>query len=263
MKRIISVISIFLVVIFLSGCKDNPSSPDSGNGSVKIYMVDSPADYDAVNIVVSKVEVNQSADASENSSGWVVINDKEQTYNLLDLRNGANAVLGENSLKAGHYSQVRLILGTGSNVVMNGIRYDLTVPSGTQTGIKLVHGFDVQANSQFLLTLDFNVNQSILVTGSGKFMLKPTIKVVNNSNVGTISGTVSPVDASVMAIANQDTVSTVPDSTGYFKLNPVLEGNYNVHINSYNVVYNDTTINNVEVKAGSNTDLGTITLSKR
>lgn len=262
MKYLNYVVSIIFIIFLLNGCSNNnPSSPNSDSGSIRMYLVDAPANFDAVNIVVSKVEVNKSSDTSS-TSGWTVINSQEKTYNLLDLQNGANAVLGDTTLSAGHYSQIRLIIGSGSNIVMNGIKHDLVIPSGSQTGIKLIHSFDISANTLYQLTLDFNVDKSIVVTGSGKIMLKPTIRVVPTVTSGTISGTVLPLQANATAwtMVNSDTVKVFPDSTGYFKFMAIPEDSYNVHFTANNTTYNDTTISNVKVTAGTNTNLGTINL---
>ena len=58
----------------------------------------------------------------------------------------------------------------------------LTIPSGYQTGIKLVHGFDMTAGQTAEIVLDFNANRSVVATGSGKYLLKPTIKVTGTLN---------------------------------------------------------------------------------
>jgi hypothetical protein len=225
-------------------------------------LVDSPAGFEHVNIVVTRVEVHKAG--SDSTSGWVVINDNAATYDLLQLRNGASAVLGSRSLDVGHYSQIRLILGTGSNIVVNGASFGLNVASGTQSGIKLNHEFDIQDGKLYALTLDFNVEHSIVLSGNGQYSLKPVIRLVPVVISGTISGTVNPVSAasSVFAITGTDTVSTLADaSTGSFKFMAMLQGSYTVKVLSKNLLYNDKTITNVSVTAKQNTDLGTISLT--
>ncbi len=139
----LAVLLIFFTAGFLIfSCTDSTSPETSGQGQIKITMVDSPASYDEVNIVVTRVEVHRSG--SDSSSGWFVINDNTATYDLLLLRNGASVVLGNHSLDVGHYTQIRLIIGTGSNIVVNGVTYPLEVPSGAQTGVKLNHAFVIE-----------------------------------------------------------------------------------------------------------------------
>ncbi|MCL5028060.1 MAG: DUF4382 domain-containing protein [Bacteroidetes bacterium] len=265
MKKILLGIPIISILFFFGCSKNNPTSPQSGNGEMKMYMVDSPANFDAVFVNVTEVDV-QSA-TSDTSSGWYVINSTPHMYDLLSLRNGISAVLGDTMLPAGHYTQIRLILGAGNYVVINGSNYDLTVPSGSQTGIKLTNEFDIQANTTYQLTLDFDADKSIVQTGNGKFILKPTIRLVSTVTSGTISGAVLPITskATIWTVANSDTVTAYADAiTGYYKLMALPAGKYTVNIDaSDTTMFRDTTITNVAVVSGQNTNAGTITLSTK
>ena len=257
----IVLLSFFTLTFFNFGCSDE-SSPSSGQGQITMTIVDSPADFEHVNIVVTRVEVHKTG--SDSTSGWVVINENAATYDLLSLRNGASAVLGNRSLDVGHYSQIRLILGTGSNIVVNGATFSLNVPSGTQSGVKLNHEFEIRDGELYALTLDFNLEHSIVLTGNGQYKLSPVIRLVPAVISGTISGTVNPVSAasSVLAISGTDTVSTTADAaTGSFKLMALLQGSYTVKVLSKNPLYSDKTISNVTVTAKQNTELWTINLT--
>ena len=115
--------------LLLSGCEEGDAVPSSynpgpdGNGQIRMYLVDDPADYDQVNSVVTRVEVHRS-DPGE----WIVVNDSLATYDLLVLTNGANAILADEELEPGHYTQIRLYLDQGCNVVVDGITHDLEIP---------------------------------------------------------------------------------------------------------------------------------------
>ncbi|HEX7345041.1 MAG TPA: DUF4382 domain-containing protein [bacterium] len=249
--------------LFISGCSEDSSTSDGGGmGQIRMYVLDAPATYEAVNIVVTEVEVHQ-ADA-DSESGWWVVNDSTATYDLLELTNGANAILADEQLPAGHYTQIRLHLGAGSNVVVDGIPYDLEIPSGMQSGLKLNHPFDIEAGVLYELTLDFDAEQSINQTGTGQYMMNPVIRVVANAISGTVSGIIDPpsAQARVWTIAGTDTISAWADtSSGGFMLMAVPEGEYDVIITPNVVTYNDTTITGVVVEAQQNTNLGTIHLT--
>ena len=263
MKKVFLGLPVIFILLF-SGCsKDNPTSP-SGSGELKMYMVDSPAGFDAVFINVTEVDVHSAT--SDSNGGWFVLNSTPHIYDLLTLRNGISTVLGDSMLAAGHYTQIRLILGAGSNVVINGASYSLTVPSGFQTGVKLNADFDIQANATYQLTLDFNAAKSIIQAGN-KYILQPVIRCVANETSGTISGTVLPVTANaiVWTVANSDTVSAYADSfSGYFKIMAFPAGTYTLNIQaSDTTTFKSTILNNVVVASGQNTDAGTITLSPK
>lgn len=73
----------------------------------------------------------------------------------------------------------------------------LFVPSGAQTGLKLVSGFSVPEGGSANFTIDFDARKSIVNPQGGQadYYLKPTLRLIDNSEAGTIVGT---VDASTV-----------------------------------------------------------------
>lgn len=261
--RVTVFLSVFAAAIFIFSCSDS-TSPENEQGQLKITMVDAPAAYDQVNIVVTRVEVHKAN--SDSTSAWFIINNNTATYDLLRLRNGASAILGNNYLDAGSYTQIRLIIGTGSNIVVNGVSYPLEIPSGEQTGIKLNHAFVIESGLIYELILDFDADRSIVHTGNGQYKLKPVIRVVPLVISGTISGKINPISAAgyVYAISGTDTAATIAEPiTGSFKLMALLQRTYRIEVYSANPAYNDTTITGVVVLSNQNKDLGIITLSEK
>ena len=266
--RTISFSILFVLLIALWQCSENniTEPPTSGSeGSIRLTLIDSPSTLDSVVICISRVEVHDAGtDTTEGS--WDVINDSLRYFDLLLLQNGASAVLGDTSLSAGKYTQIRLILEDSNYVVDNGFKYPLTIPSGTQTGIKLNHSFEIEDGKLYELYLDFNVDKSIIITGNGQYKLKPTIRVVPVVISGAISGQVLPLDAdpTIWTLVGADTASTFTDLTGLFKLMALPEGNYDVHITPADtLIYRDTTITDVNVLANQITDIGIVTLEER
>lgn len=226
------------------GSSGSAPAPTSTMGTLAVSLTDAPAcGFDAVNVTVNKVRVHQSGTASDTDGGWTDITlSPARKINLLNLTNGVLESLGQTTLAAGHYSQLRLVLdantGTGlaNSVIASGSTTETTLvtPSATQSGIKLVNEFDVVAGQKVDLVLDFNACKSVVTTGSGKYMLKPVIKVIPTA-VNGISGFVNPalLASHVMVSAQQNGVivsSTVPTSTGEFSLARLVPGNYDVVI---------------------------------
>jgi hypothetical protein len=260
--RLAAIMCSITVAMLIFSCSDSTSPDPDVQGQIKISMVDSPAGYNEVNIVVIRVEVHE-ADA-ESNDGWFVINNTTATYDLILLRNGASVVLGNHSLNAGHYTQIRLIIGTGSNVVVDGVTYPLEIPSGEQSGVKLNHQFEIQPGLLYELLLDFDAERSIVLTGNGQYKLKPVIRLIPVVISGSISGKINPVSATgfVYAISGTDTALTIAEPiTGSFMLMALLQQTYRVEVFSADPSYNDSTITNVVVVVQHNTDLGTISLS--
>jgi len=98
---------------------------------------------------------------------------------------------------AGDYSELRLLINTDESFLIlksePDIEKSLAVPSGEQSGLKLKGDFVVAADSTTSLTVDFDVRKSI-VNPQGQsladYLLKPSLRLVNNLEVGAISGEV-------------------------------------------------------------------------
>ena len=258
----LSMLSFFVLI----GCSDQTTNVDpvDPNGRLKMYLIDSPAALDSVIICVTRVEVHKAG--NDSTSGWFVINDSTRYFDLLQLTNGASAILGDTSLPAGQYTQIRLFIGDGSYVIDQGIKHDLEIPSGSQSGLKLIHQFTIESNKLYELLLDFNVEKSIVITGNGQYKLKPTIKVTPVVISGSISGQVLPLDAqpTIWTVYGTDTITTYTDLQGQFKLMGLLQGFYDVNIIPLDtMVYRDTVITGVQVIANQETDIDTVTLQPK
>ncbi len=174
----------------LAGCGGGDSvSASAATGNATFALSDAAVDgVTAVNITVTGLELKP-ADGKVQTITF----DQPKTLNLLDLQNGktANLILNK-PLPAGKYNWVRLMLDTSNlslKVSATGGDENLTIPSGDETGLKLVHGFTVPSGGNVQFTLDFNLRKS-LVEANGKYMLKPTLRIVDDSAAGEITGSV-------------------------------------------------------------------------
>jgi Domain of unknown function (DUF4382) len=261
-KTIFGGIIPLLCLLFIAGCSSSSTSP-ARQGEFRLLLVDSPAGYDQVNIVVTKVEVH--AVGSDSASGWITLTDTTVTYDLLKLVNGANSIIGDKMLPVGKYTQIRLSIGTGSNIVIDGVSYGLEVSSAT--GLKLNHNFDIEEGKLYLLTLDCDAAKSITLINGNQYKLHPVIRVVANVISGSISGIINPVAVRATistTVAGSDTVSTVSDATnGSFKLVALPAGTYDVIITPNDSNYLDTTITGIQVVAQQDKNMGTIILTTK
>lgn len=256
-------IIIALGMVLFTGCDSTDSTPEMG--TLEVRMHDAPAEFDEVNIFVERVEVNPS---QNENSGWQVLSEPQQAYNLLELVNGAYEVLGSAELEAGTYEQIRLIIGQeGTNIVVNGEQKALFVPSGAQTGVKLNVNAEISEGITYVLLLDFDADRSVVDSQQGQsYLLQPVIRATNEAITGNIGGSVN-VDATLRAILNAgtaeaDTVSTTisDEETGEFLLVGLEENSYTVTVEPRVDGYTGTEFDNVEVTVGDTTDLGAIEL---
>lgn len=234
-------------------------------GILEVRLVDAPLDNAVeVNVVIDSVQVNN----IEAEDGWVTISKPMKSFNLLELTNGAYAILGETALEAGTYEQIRLILSPdGHNVVLDDRVENLFVPSGAQTGIKLNVNAEIEEGFTYTLILDFDAGRSVVKAGkSGKYLLKPVIRATNEATTGKIAGTVLPAEArsQIHAIFDSDTLTTTFADTadGTFEIVGLGEGSYTVAFEPRNEAYTGTDTTGVEVFVGETNDLGTIELEQ-
>jgi hypothetical protein len=255
--RLSSVLVVPVALLALAGCTSNQSSNITGpeaTGQLHVGVTDAPGDFDAVNLVVDEV----SASRSDADGGWQVLSTGTSTVNLLTLQNGVFATLGDATVPAGTYHQVRLKLGAGSNVVVGGVTYPLTVPSGMSSGLKLNGAFDLTAGGVLSLQMDFDVSKSISLHGNG-YRMDPVIRMRPATDAGAIAGLVAPagVPTSVKVSQNGTEVCTNwVNSDGSFKVAVLPPGSYDILVVDQG---GDALIfNGVQVTGGQTTSLGTL-----
>jgi len=256
-------LALLALIFTLNACKKSDTA-SSGPSSMKIYLTDAPADYQAVWIDVQQVMVKGSSDTSGND--WVAVPLLNPgRYNLLDLRNGKDTLLGGVDLPAGKISQIRLILGPSNQLVLNdGTTVDLKTPSGQESGIKLNVDADLKSGIPYELVLDFDAARSIVKAGnSGQYILKPVIRTFAKATGGAIQGVVLPASANahVIAITGTDTLGAIPDGSGAYKFWGVPAGNYSLTFSADSTSgFQSTIMNNIAVTVGNTTKVDTVTL---
>ena len=196
----ILLISILTFSAFIiSSCQKDTAST---KGMLHLSLTDAPIDeYDitGVYITITGLQYNQGDE-------WQVFEEFEgpQTFNLLNLTDGVSSPLGIFELEPGVYKQIRFMLDApaqGSGNHANPGCYlefggdpentqPLFVPSGAQTGYKAIGEFTIPENGDLFVMADSDVRKSVVAAGnSGKFLLKPTIRLIVEDRSGNIAGT--------------------------------------------------------------------------
>ena len=171
MKKIllIGIIAVLVTTTIFSGCIQN----DTGVLILKITDIPSALNITHINVTISQVMVHRSAAVNNTTAGWEMIVDESQMFDLIALTN-ATEFFGSANLSIGMYTQIRLIIEK-CNITINGTIYDCTVPSDA---IKLIKTFEIKANENTTLTMDFDANESITKTGNHTYKFQPVIKVI-------------------------------------------------------------------------------------
>jgi hypothetical protein len=144
---------------------------------------------------------------------------------LLTLTGMNRRVVFDGTMAAGNYNWLRLLVEAELNVIDSYIEFDdgslcsLYIPSGAETGLKINSGFTVTTNGQSDYTLDFDVRTSIVappgqlapaLACQQNYFLKPSIRIVDTTQVGAIAGT---VDMLVL----QNNASCTLDGLGFYE----------------------------------------------
>jgi len=173
----------------------------------------------AIDITIDKVEVHKAGTEDEtesnetfetndtSSAGWETIVDETKTYNLIDLIDSPGEVMGEKTLSAGKYTQIRLHVSK-TELTKDNETYDVKVPSNRFYWIK---PFNIEAGKITTLTLDFDAAESLKETGSNKYILKPVVKII--SEVSTTTTTTSTTTTTTPETTTVLTTTTTPETT--------------------------------------------------
>jgi hypothetical protein len=262
---------------FAAGCGGGGGS--GSNGSLTVALSDAPPDLGnvtAVNVTVTKVQVHpgdgtETGDTS-NDPSWKTCWQGSRPFNLLSLANVTDVtnlplIVDRDSLPAGHYDQLRLIIDPNSaTIVVNGQSQPLTVPSGGETGLKSKQ-FDITRSSNTVLLLDFNVDQSVHLQGNGTYTLQAKVDVDPLTGTGSVSGkVVDSTGAPMGALVNvKDASGTVVGSSitlptdGVFAVHGLLPETYTLEVSALNKT--TVTMNTPLLVQGQTTDVGTVTLN--
>jgi hypothetical protein len=180
----------------LATTKPAGDAGESGTGTLEVRVTDAPdPSITAVYVTTDNIEVSIAGE------GWVSVIDEEITFELLALE-GVEAVLGTAELPTGKYTQVRLDVPS-VEVEKDGEIVIAEVPSDT---IKLVGTFELAEDEKTFISLDFEVDESLVERGRQGFLFKPVIKLA----VGEPGEEGSPAVALTGKPTGQPTPKPVP-----------------------------------------------------
>jgi len=169
-------------------------SGGGGTGQMKLAVADAPVDgAQAVVVKFTGIEL------TGNSGNPVQITfPQPKSIDLLNQSGTASAVLFDQPIPAGSYGQIRVLVvadgDPGNSYIMlsDGTMHGLQVPSGFESGLKLVSGFTVSSSGVVDYTIDFDLRKAITCPPgqAPACILKPAEKLVDNTTVGNIQGAV-------------------------------------------------------------------------
>jgi Domain of unknown function (DUF4382) len=210
--------ALALGIVTLTSCGGGGSDP--GTGSLSVQLTDAPVDG-AANVVVvfTGLELHR-------SDGTLVTLDfgttsgqaNTKSIDLIKLQNGVTGVLTEGAaVPAGDYQWMRLKVLADKNsqgesyiTLLNGAQYPLYIPSGAETGLKLVRPFTVAQGSTTRLLIDFDLRKSVTAPPGQdpNYVLKPTLRLLDELQVGKVTANVDLAALTSVQLGSAASVSS-------------------------------------------------------
>ena len=247
--------ALFSGILLFIGCSDYGNELQYVKyGKISVKLTDAPFPYDFIdeaNVTIYKIETRvknlDESKGDQDDSNFEVLYEGEQKVNLLTLTNGVTMAMGEAEVPVGSYDLVRVYIKEGSVVLKDGTTFDLKVPSGEQTGIKVFvnPAIDVFSSLSSDLLLDIDVSKSFIAKGNIEsmggitgFNFKPVIRASNMSTAGSLAGRVTTlveevetgIDGVQISVwdGEEHITSTSTDESGNYMVLGLEEGTYTI-----------------------------------
>ena len=158
------------ISLLLIACQKDKETTD-----LRIRLTDNPYNASEVNVDIQKVRV-KFQDDGDDDKGWYDLSTKAGVYNLLNFQNGIDTLIAQGIVPRGTVKEIRFVLGSRNSITIASVNYPLTIPSGSESGLKLKLNKRLNASLDYLL-IDFDAALSIIQNGNGDYKLKPVLKL--------------------------------------------------------------------------------------
>jgi hypothetical protein len=178
----------------LPGCEDE----DLATGRLLLVIGDAPFPLEmisAAEITIGSVSVRSSSNEGER---WESMPAHGGTFDLLSLRNGITTELAAFDLPAGEVDQIRLQILSGHVQLTDGRSFDLKVPSGMSSGLKVFPAPPIVVagglTTDVLLDVDLARSFRSIPAAPRKtddirtFHFNPSLRVANLTTSGSVAG---------------------------------------------------------------------------
>jgi hypothetical protein len=209
--RVLYIALFSFLVLFLGGCG---GSGGSSTGTVSMSVTDAkpmiPGNPTELWITVAAVRAHKSG------GDWVTLPmpNTPLLINLLAFQNGNKSdLVPPVQIESGKYTQLRFEISR-AYMVINGSEQEinLDVPSGNLRTDKNFT-FDVPDGGAVNLTVDFDLSQSIVVTGNSQYTLKPVLHLMQTQQAATIKGEIAAASF-VSGNTTEAVVTVIRDTDG-------------------------------------------------
>ena len=165
-----TILAVLLCLAY--ACQKSADTSKGQFSQVQISMTDAPYDAQQVNIDLREVRLKY-----KDEDSWTSLQTHAGIYNLLDFQNGLDTLIATGIVPVNtNLQEMRLILGSDNSIMIDSMLYPLTIPSGSDSGLKVKLIKKISRSIEAIL-IDFDASLSVIKTGNGEFKLKPVIKL--------------------------------------------------------------------------------------
>ena len=256
-------IPLLIIPVMLSVPACNDSEEIVQSSRLVLSLVDSPADYEAVNIDIREISLKTSG--MKENNGWIKLEGFEPgVYNILEFTGGHELKLADMEFPAGKITQLQLKIGSDNSLIIRDYTSNLLNSNNSSSGILLNVDIDIQPGVNHYYKLDFDASRSVVALGkTGQMILKPVLRLFSDDETGSVTGKVLPASENVLinVIEGSKIVASsyATKNVSAFLIPGIDEGIYRISL----VMNNDSEqifFENIEVVNGKVKDLGIISL---
>ncbi len=193
MKQYTTLVGAALLV---AACGGGGSAQQDATGFINIALTDAAVD----NVSEVWVEFSSLTLKPQGGDDLVFDFDPPKTFNLLELQDGMTAaLLPDTRVPVGPYTWMRIGVNAEFDNVMDsyallndGTSVELSVPSGSQSGLKLQNGFTITQDQSTNLVVDWDLRKALTdPLGQPGYHLRPALRVTDMAVYGTLEGAVA------------------------------------------------------------------------
>ncbi|MCK5678122.1 MAG: DUF4382 domain-containing protein [Flavobacteriaceae bacterium] len=272
-KNVLLTVIVIIMSLGFQSCSDDK---DSNTTKVQLKLIDAPGDYKEVNIEIIDIQYN-SSDSEDSWRSFTPVDGYPINIDLTELIAGNSLLLTDEIIPSGMLKQIRLVLSNNNTIVIEGEinPIHLDTPSAQQSGLKLKLDAELEPGFSYTFILDWDVQKSIVKAGnSGKYLLKPVIRVNTEVNSGSISGKVigevqgdniddavplKDITVSIYTTGDTYIAESLTNENGDFIIQGLGAGNYKIKIENYDYI-NYESAEVITVTVGDIINVGTIEL---
>lgn len=272
-KNVLLTVFVIIMSLGFQSCSDDK---DSNTANIQLKLIDAPGDYKEVNIEIIDIQYN-SSDSENSWRSFTPVDGYPINIDLTELIAGNSLLLTDEIIPSGMLKQIRLVLSNNNTIVIEGEinPIHLDTPSAQQSGLKLKLDAELEPGFSYTFILDWDVQKSIVKAGnSGKYLLKPVIRVNTEVNSGSISGKVigevqgdniddavplKDIIVSIYTTSDTYIAESLTNENGDFIIQGLGAGNYKIKIENYDYI-NYESAEVITVTVGDIINVGTIEL---